>query len=175
MSRRTIVLFLILVLASITGFSVAYVAAQQSLIRTLKISYNRVEIGSQFSFSRIALNIYLNFFNPSKIDVNVEGYDLGVYMNEKLITRLDSKEPGYVAAEATSVVKLVVDIKPMQALSNFFSPQVMNAMLFDYSKVVVRLKGTVSANHRGLGMKDIPVDISDNLQSLIYGTPSTAA
>ena len=113
--------------------------------------------------------------NPSMIDVNVEGYDLGVYLNDKLITRIDSTEPGYVAAQATSVVKLVVDIKPAETLKNFFSPQVMNALLFDYSKVIVRLKGTVSANHRGLGMKDIPVDISDTLQNLLYGTPNAAS
>lgn len=173
MSRKQILWFLIFILATLTGLSVAYVASQQALIRLLKITYNRAELGSQFSFSRIAINIYLNFFNPSLIDVDVDGYDLGVYMNGKLITRLDSTEHGYVAARTTSVLKLVVDVNPMQSLANLFSKEVISGILFDYSKVVVRLKGTVSANHRGIGMKDIPVDISDTLQNLLYGATAT--
>ena len=174
MERKSVIWVLLFILCGITGFSAAYIIAQQALLRQLKISYNRAEIGSGITFSKMVINLFLNFTNPSLIDIDIESYNFDVLIDGKPVVKLISTEPGYVAASGTSVVKLVVNINPVQTLGNIFSSQVIMGILFDYSKVIIELKGTVTANHRGIGMKDIPVDITDNLQNLLYGSTKPA-
>ena len=62
-----------------------------------------------------------------------------------------------------------------EALKNLFTKEVFNSILFDYSKVIVRLKGVISANHKGIAIKDFPVDISDSLNNLVMRKPELEA
>lgn len=173
MDKRTAFKFLLFfVFTGLFGFIGAYTYDQQRLLRQMSVGfdYSKYAKIKSLSFTNIVLELYLKFVNLSLVDINIDGYDLAIYINGKLIIpHVYAANPGYIKAQGESIVPLTVQFNPIAALGNLFSSQVMNAALFDYSKVIVRVVGYVSANHRGVEIKDIKVDISDNLQNLLYG------
>ena len=151
-----------------------YVYNQQNLLRMLKVSYYRAQV-VKANLAKFTVDLYLWVTNFSDVDVNVDSYNMIVYINNRPITRVVSKIGGYIPASAKSPLKITFEMNVQEALKNLFTKEVFNSILFDYSKVIVRLKGVISANHKGIAIKDFPVDISDSLNNLVMRKPELEA
>lgn len=153
---------------AILGFGLAYTYRQQALLREVDISYAGAKL-TKFNFTNSIVKIYLKFINKSSIDVVVENYDFNILINNKLVSKVISPSPGYIAANGESTTELDVKFDPSKVLANVFSKDVLSAVLTDYSKVSVTVKGTISIKHKGIRLSHIPVEVTDNLKNLIYG------
>jgi len=143
-----------------------YAIQQKALISRIKVLFGRAKLIS-LSWDKIAIDIFLKVINVSDIDVNIEGYQLTAYINDRRITSFMSNQPGYIQANGESEIALNIITNPIEALGNIFKKDVLSAIFLDYSKVIIRIKGVISVNHRGLDIKDIPIDLKENLKNLM--------
>lgn len=161
------IILVFLILLALSGFGF-YVYRQQQLLRKIEVEYDGAKIVS-FGWTNTVVDLYLKFINLSDIDINVTGYRFQIFVNGKHISDVVSTDKGLIKPRGESVIAMRFNFSPVQVLKNVLSKDVLAALLVDYSKVTVQVKGKIDINHRGIDIKDIDVNISDTLQRLLYG------
>lgn len=158
---------IILIVLAISGFGV-YAYRQQHLLRKIEVEYDGAKIVS-LGWSNTVVDLYLRFTNPSDIDINVTGYRFRIFVNNKPISDVISTDKGLIQPNGESTIAMRFSFSPVQVIKNVMSKDVLSSLLVDYSEINIRVAGKIDINHRGIDIRDIDVNISDNLQSLIYG------
>lgn len=158
--------FFLLGTTVIVGFAGFYVYQQQNLLRKMKISFAGV-ILDNISLHTFAMRLKLKFTNSSDIDINVEKYDFDVLINGQPVMKILSPGPGYIMANSESVNLLSIKFDPTVVLSKLFSTNILSALLFDYSKVIITLSGVMSVSHVGIGVHNLAVNQSSTLAEIM--------
>ncbi len=107
---------------------------------------------------RITFTVNLRVKNESQFTVNIEGYNLKVYLNNAFVATLKGKRQATLKPNEFSVLSLVVDIavKDVKALANWYFT---SSILLDINNTVLAIHGDLSANINGVGVRNLPVDV----------------
>lgn len=80
------------------------------------ISFKGVKI-VYLGIDNIIFDLYLNFLNKSAIKINIVSQEYKVYLNDKLVSTVDSDKPQVIEPKAKSVISVNVKFNPRQVLT----------------------------------------------------------
>ncbi len=150
----------ILAVAGIYGYQ------QQILLRQMKIALDGAEFDN-ISLRNISMRLRLKFNNQSAISIAVKEYNFDVLLNNQPAIKIQSPGPGFIAAHTESVNQLRVQFDPIAVLGKVFKSEQILALLFDYSKLLITITGTISVEHAGIGIKKIPITQTSSVAELM--------
>lgn len=80
------------------------------------------------SMSKVSFDAYLSFTNNSNLQIALAYQNYKVYLNDKLITTIDSKTPQTIFPNGTSVLKVSVDLSPSDLIKKLGSASIQNVL-----------------------------------------------
>jgi hypothetical protein len=80
------------------------------------------------SMNKVSFDAYLEFTNKSSLQIALAYQNYKVYLNDKLITTIDSKEPQVIYPNRSSVLKVSVDLSPNDLIKKLGSASLGNIL-----------------------------------------------
>lgn len=125
---------------------------------------------SKLSFNDASLNVDLEVFNESNIDVTIKSYDIDAFVNSTKVVKLKNDVNQVVKANGSSLITVNFSFNPTSVLKGLFQADIIKGLVFDRSKVVIGLAGYVSVSGSGiLDIDNIPVNYSSPLSTMVSG------
>ena len=127
----------------------------------------------QFDMNKILMTIDVLIRNKSAFDMDINGYDMSVYINDVKIAVLKDTLTQKVNNNSLSLITLNVDV----IAKNLFTDlkklgQLIVWSAMDKSKVIIKVQGNVSASSSFIKIKDLPINISMSLQEILTDDPN---
>ena len=166
MKNRNIQIILLFLCGALLTYAGVFFYQQAQLLQKMKVGFSGGKIKS-LSLSSITLELGLKFSNLSAIDITIQSYAFDVLINGKAIMKITPPPPFVITGESDTVTKVDVTFEPKSTLSNIFSGDVITAILFDYSKVIVQIKGPITLSSAGVTVNNYQIDQSQTLADLI--------
>ena len=82
------------------------------------------------NMNKISFDVYFDFINNSDLQIGLAYQNYQVYINDKLITTIQSKTPQVILANGSSVLKVSVDLSPRDLLKKLGSANIENVLKF---------------------------------------------
>jgi hypothetical protein len=120
------------------------------------------------SMNKVSFDAYLDFTNNSDLQIALAYQNYKVYLNDKLITTIDSKIPQVIFPKATSVLKVSVDLSPADLLKKLGSASVQNILNIKQQNLKVVSK--MGVKYLGL---TIPISTTVEDRIVNWITPTT--
>jgi LEA14-like dessication related protein len=141
----------------------------------MAICYNIVKYEARIDLQFIYLKLTLKIKNPSILKMDIDGYNLSVYLNNKWVANVESKTHVEMKSEAISTIVIPVKIDFLKTYGVVGGKEIVNAFLrkeFDkiFINVAGRFDGTVMKYHA-----HVPVDYKITLTEIlkIMSSPDT--
>lgn len=115
----------------------------------------------------IKLQLNLAVKNNSDVDLNINGYDLNISLNNKSVGKVSSDKKQLLQANSKSVLELVVSFNPVDTIKNAINFDFLKGVVLDPSKVLVNVKGTVNIGQGVIKVNNIPVDFNLTLKDML--------
>jgi LEA14-like dessication related protein len=121
------------------------------------------------SMSKVSFDAYLSFENISDLQIALAYQNYQVYINDKLITTIDSKKPQVILPKTSTTLKFSIDLSPSDLLKKLGSSSVQNILNIKQQNLKVITKMGV----KYLGFT-IPINttIEDTIANWIAPTPT---
>ena len=142
--------------------------------KLMSVCYNIVRYDFKFDIQTLTMSMILQVKNPSYLGIDLYGYDLDVFLNNKKVAVLAAKKHIHLATGQFTQVNIPVKVKYTDAFGSVGSKELFNSfMLGQFDKIFVTLKG----NFYGEILKvnaNVPVDYKINLKQIadIMDSPS---
>ena len=136
-----------------------------SLLSTTHVRVAGVKLNSTNPSAWI-LTFTLAIENKSTIAIQVTGYNFALYVNGQQMTTATSNAMQSIAPEKTSNITVDATFDPTAVLKNLTSVDFLKSVLASYKDTSLRFAGTVSAQHSGVSVKNIPVDYTTKVGDL---------
>ena len=105
------------------------------------------------SMKRVSFDVYLDFINKSNLQIALGYQNYKVYINNKLVTTINSRTPQVIHPKSGSVLKASVDLSPADLINKLGGASIENILNIKQQK----LKIVVSLGVRYLGIT-IPIN-----------------
>lgn len=154
------------------GLSVWY-KGQMSKVMQYCYKIKRYKI-TRLDTEKIQLAIDLLIRNNSAFSMDINGYDLSVYVNDIKIAILKDTITQTVRNNSLSLITLNVDV----IAKNLFKDakklgQIILYAVVDRAKFIIKVEGNVSASSGFLKIKQLPINISMNLDEITTDSPDS--
>jgi LEA14-like dessication related protein len=149
-------------LLAVGGFLFWHFRNQARLLSeyTVKFSTTRIK---RFSFEQAIVEVDLLVANKSDIDIVIESYEIDAYINNVYITKVVSKIPQKLNAKSESFLTLVLDFNPKMVLKSAINIDFAKGVMLDKSNVTISLRGKVTISHKGIKIRDLPINVDEKL------------
>ena len=125
-----------------------------------------------FDLQHIDMTLQLLFRNNSDFDLTIYGYNLNVYLNDTLITKLSNTISQTINNNSVTLLTLPVNVV-LSGLMDFGKiADLVTKYLTDTSKIIIKVEGTISAGVSGLQVKDLPFSMSMSLKEIMTDDPN---
>ena len=164
--NRAVQIACIFAVSSLLLYAGVFFYQQANLLKRMQVGFSGAKI-KNLSLSSITIELGLKFTNLSSLDITIQSYNFDVYINEKNIMKITPPPPFVIAGNAESITKVDVTFEPKSTLKNLFSGDIISALLFDYSKVIIQIKGPITLSAGGVTVSNYQIDQSQSLSDLI--------
>ena len=89
-------------------------------------SINRLSV----SMNKISFDVYFDFINESDLQIALAYQNYQIFINDKLITTIESKTPQVIYPNGSSVLKVSVELSPRDLLKKLGSSNINNILKF---------------------------------------------
>ena len=120
------------------------------------------------NMNKVSFDAYLSFTNNSDLQIALAYQNYKVYLNDKLITNIDSKTPQVILPKTSSTLKVSVDLSPSDLLKNLGSASVQNILNIKQQNLKIVTKMGV----KYLGLV-IPINTTIEDKIINWITPKT--
>jgi len=120
------------------------------------------------NMNKVSFDAYLSFTNNSDLQIALAYQNYKVYLNDKLITNIDSKTPQVILPKTSSTLKVSVDLSPSDLLKNLGSASVQNILNIKQQNLKIVTKMGV----KYLGLV-IPINTTIEDKIINWITPTT--
>lgn len=122
----------------------------------------------KFTFSEIDITVYIELFNKGDFSVDVTGQDYNVYVNDKFVSNITSADAVHIKGNGTTILPLRITFNPQQILS----AAILNigSIMNDKSKVIISVKGKLSASAGLIKLNNLPLDFSMSLAEIMQSS-----
>jgi len=121
------------------------------------------------SMSKMSFDAYLSFQNNSDLQIALAYQNYKVYINDKLITTIDSKTPQLISPNTSSVLKVSVDLSPSDLLKKLGSSSIQNILNIKQQNLKIVTK--MGVKYLGFTIP-ISTTIEDTITNWIAPTPN---
>jgi LEA14-like dessication related protein len=127
----------------------------------------------QVTKDNIGMDIDVLIRNRSSFDLDVYGYNFNIFVNDRKVANVVNNTKQTINNNALSQVTVSVDFKPKDLF-----PTLNQALTLVYyatvekSKFIIKVQGSVSAGSSFIKLKDLPVEITMNLQEITTDDPN---
>lgn len=145
----------------------AYLIRKQvQLLYAYSFKLRKVKTGV-VSVEKLELTFTIELFNKSSIGYEITGYDFDVFLNNTLVAKVKNQDQQKRMVKPHS--SALIDVKVVTSPKKVFNADNVASLLsiLNPQKLMVRLKGVVSAKAGILNVTAIPVDFSDSLANII--------
>ena len=120
------------------------------------------------SMNKLSFDAFISFNNNSDLQIGLAYQNYDVYINDKLITTINSKTPQVILPKTSSLLKVSVDLSPSELIKKLGSSSLQNILNIKQQNLKVVTK--MGVNYLGL---TIPVNktIEDKIVNWITPTP----
>ena len=128
---------------------------------------------NKMTLSKISLSVDILIRNKSNFDLDIEGYDMTVYLNGTKLATIKSTKTQKITNNSLSQITVDVDVSPKGLFRNL--TDIANIALLattDKSKVIIKVDGIISAASSGIRAKDLPVTMSMTLAEITADDPN---
>ncbi len=167
MKKWIIIILIVASLLMIAGYF-----AKKQFDKAMKYCYNynikRSKV-NKISQSLIDIDFAVDFKNNSDIDAQIDGYSFDVLLNDNKISEVKSSSKVNIKANAftTIMIPIKIDLGGMNGIS---LPNILTYLATDRSKIIIKIKGSVSGGALGIKLTNMPVELSMSLKEIM--TPS---
>lgn len=119
------------------------------------------------SMNKISFDIYFDFINNSDLQIALEYQNYQVYINEKLITTIQSKVPQVILANGSSVLKVSIELSPRDLLKKLGSSNINNILKFREQNL--KVEAQMGVNYLGFTIP-ISTTMQDTIQEWMTPT-----
>jgi hypothetical protein len=120
------------------------------------------------NMNKVSFDAYLSFTNNSDLQIALAYQNYKVYLNDKLITNIDSKIPQVILPNTSSTLKVSVDLSPSDLLKNLGSASVQN--ILNIKQQNLKIKTKMGVKYLGLV---IPINTTIEDKIINWITPKT--
>lgn len=120
------------------------------------------------NMNKVSFDAYLSFTNNSDLQIALAYQNYKVYLNDKLITNIDSKTPQVILPKTSSTLKVSVDLSPSDLLKNLGSASIQNILNIKQQNLKIVTKMGV----KYLGLV-IPINTTIEDKIINWITPKT--
>lgn len=117
---------------------------------------------------RMIIDLHIKVLNRSNFEVLLKGYNLSLYINDTYVLDVSNKISSVVKADGISEFVVRVDFDPYKTKLN---PQkildLISYAVFDKSKFIIQVKGTLNAQLNFIQIKDMPIDFRTSLEQAL--------
>lgn len=169
----------IVVWSLVTAFGLLGIYAGLGIRKLMSVGYKIIKFQiKRFNLDSISIDLTLKICNPSVLAVDITGYNIDVYLNNKPVSNIKSSTPATLIANGNSLITI-----PLTVLYKTFgvvqSKEIINAFsTMQYSKIFINLQGTLDATILKIPAH-VPIKYQITLQEIQKimddPTPSTSA
>ena len=159
---RSLVIASIVIIAGVTGW---HFYTQTKLLADYcfnVVGHRIVKVG----WKQVIMEIDFQIYNKSDVQVTIDNYDLGIFINGNFVSKISNQVGQVIAPRGRSIVTLVVDFTPQQALAGIFNLDFLKGAL-NKEQIIVGISGAVTVSHRGIRLRNLPVQIELPLSEMI--------
>ena len=143
----------------------------------MAICYNMVKYQlKNITSDAIYIDFTLKLSNPSFLSVDVNGYHLDVYLNNKFIANVTSADHATIASKGISTITIPLKVAYLKTFSAAVSRDLISNFANQrFEKIIVSLKGKLNGTVLKVPV-NVPVDTKWTLKEIetIMNTPSEA-
>lgn len=173
MKKQTVVGIVILTMGAILIGSIIYFKNQ--IDKAINYCYKlRAVRFIKLQKDNIIFEIDILINNRSEFDIQINSYELGVYIDNIFITTIKSKNvTQIISPQSKNIVTAVVDFKP-DDLSPDQVGQIITKAIFNRDKLSFRVSGKLAFLFGGLiEMKEFPIEISMTMKEIMEDSPES--
>lgn len=147
-----------------------YVKRQYDLLFEYCYKLTSVQV-VQFALSNIKMKIGLAVKNNADIDININGYNFKVYVNDKYVCDFKSNVKELLPAnQVVQLNSVIAEFNPTQVVNAAFAVSLLSYYLTDKNKINLKIDGYASASHGIFAISNLPMTFEYTLAELL--TPS---
>jgi len=145
---------------------VIIIAKQLKLLKGICFNVIRTTI-DKVGFGGVYVTLNMEIKNPSKLVMELNKYVFNIYANSKLVAKLqDLNYNKTLKPEGRTEIALKVIINPSSIFGNVITADFLRGIA-SKNDIDILIKGYVSANSSGIGVKDYPVEIKNKLSNMV--------
>lgn len=160
---------IIIGLLSIVGIAAFYLIRQYQLLMAYTYKFSNFNV-QKISGSTATVTTTLTVSNPSNVDVNIDGYNLNIFLNGNQVTNLTSNNRVLVKANNSSDIPLVISFDYSNVFKQVLSLSFLSSFLNGSANM--QLTGTISLSINGVAIKNLNVDYTEPI-NLGSASPNT--
>ena len=156
----------VLSIIAVGVFFSAKAMQQISLLKKFCIKFRSAKINT-FGWNNASINLTVGFKNKSDIFITLKELNLSILVNNSEVAKVNQSVEQLVGPNSWNDVSFDVIFAPSNILSNLFNSNILNAALFDFSKLIINAKGSVGISTQYFGISSLPIDISKPLNEIL--------
>ena len=114
--------------------------------------------------NKISFDAYLDFKNNSDLQIALAYQNYQVFINDRLITTIESKTPQVILANGSSVLKVSVDLRPRDLLKKLGTANIDNILKFREQNL--KIEAQMGVNYLGFTIP-ITTTLQDKIEEWI--------
>jgi LEA14-like dessication related protein len=123
-----------------------------------------VSVGS-LNLRRISITFFFRYVNNTDVSFYVKNQRYNVYFNGELVKVIDNPDRVDIPGNTETKIPVKVDFSPGEAFKAAVPN--LNALLYDRSKLKIKIKGYFTAGALGVEGQHVPVDYVDTLSNMM--------
>jgi hypothetical protein len=120
------------------------------------------------SMNKISFDVYFDFINNSDLQIALAYQNYQIFINDKLITTIESKTPQVIYANGSSVLKVSVELSPRDLLKKLGSSNINNILKFREQNL--KIESQMGVNYLGFTIP-ITTTLQNKIQEWLTPTP----
>ncbi len=145
-----------------------YVYRQYDLLYSYCYKFKKWNI-VQLGLKRVILEPILKVYNISDFGFYLTGYKFDIYVNNKFVSKVYSNKMQYLNPNGESKISFMIDFEPKKLFKNVNAELILG--LLDPSKLIIKLKGVVSARSGIITVRNIYIELEDSLKNWLAADP----
>lgn len=162
--RKVFVIGLMVVAGIVITIIALNLQKQIALIKQMGVKFGSAK-QLNFSADSVVVDIMLNITNPTTIPITLQSIDADIYINNLKVTNVSQKIPQVLNANSTAPITVTVSFSPSMLNQGSTVSSILG--LLDLKNDNIALKGTLSCSVYGIPIANYPLDIEENLGSIL--------
>lgn len=136
----------IIIWSLVTALGLVGIYAGMGVRKLMSVGYNIIKYKiTKFALDSISLDLTLKICNPSFMKVDISGYNIDIYLNNKPVSNIKSTTHASLIANGNSIIVIPVTVL-FKTFGVVGSKELVTAFgNREYDKIIISLRGTLDA------------------------------